>query len=1004
MESAGDDATGLSVSISRVAENMGDVVKPATLAANRVDALGDQLAQTGRRAVAASTGLASYTAAATGASGASATWSAVMTASLIPALAAVSLTLGPLVATLGGVAAGATAVAGAFGAVIGSGFLAYGKQLSQQNQRRLTEINQKISRLEALRDATGQLTGAQQQQLQSLKEEKEQLSDATTATGALAVKFGELKQEIAQAVLPLGRQFIPLIRDGLNAVPALVQQMVNAVGSLDQFAQTLRGLGAVAMDVLPAITGAFFDLARRALPVARDFVSFLGSRAPSAFAALNQAFQRTRDEFGLLLGAIVSTLGPLLRLGTTVTEVLVPAVAGLIGALGRAVDRFNQLPAPLRKAAVAAGLLGSAFVVAVPAVTAIGGAISALLGPLGLLAVAISTLAGAWAANLGGMREATTRVFGVIEQEVRATLQTLDSVTGGAITRLQQAWADLSGGVRRNADQIVQAIETRLIAGIRAAGGRIRAALRTIGQVWNTHKETVINTATSTYQTARRTIKTAVGRLTQAVQPVLSEVERRWQQHGDRVKQAVRDAYTTVRENPVGAMQTLATRIPGLLGTVATAFDNRWREVEQTTRASFDAIEWAVRGTMQSFERQIIDHSQAALGPFGTALRQMRQEADETFTLINDVVSRVLSEVLRFVRQTVGEMAAVWRANLMGSNGIVANAREAFTTLWQTIIKPVLDTIQAGWRLFGDDLIKILRGVLGTLGTVLTIGMDALLTTINVFLNLISGDWEEAWNNIAGFLERTWEALSSWLETSGKDLLTGAIGIVITAIKELFNAFADWLIGNSFFPDLFQRVASWLTSTGVSVMRSAFESVRGAIEGVLNAIDLTGISDALDSVIGAAGAALEAINNIPNTVSVDFPDPPDYSDVGGGGGGGGSGGGGGGVGPTTGIDTPSGIGGSSGGGGGGGGGQIAAFQQGGYTRDEGYAYLHPNEAVFGVEAGAEAIVDAMEDTGSPQLVVEGGAIQVDGAGDPKELASEVLRQLDRKRRRLYPDG
>jgi hypothetical protein len=100
---------------------------------------------------------------------------------------------------------------------------------------------------------------------------------------------------------------------------------------------------------------------------------------------------------------------------------------------------------------------------------------------------------------------------------------------------------------------------------------------------------------------------------------------------------------------------------------------------------------------------------------------------------------------------------------------------------------------------------------------------------------------------------------------------------------------------------------------------------------------------------------------------------------------------------------------SSVGGGGGGGGivpnsAIASFQGGGLTRDEGYAYLHPNEAVMGVEAGAEAIADAMEGTGAPQLVVEEGAIQVDGADDPEQVASEVLHQLDRKRRRLYPDG
>lgn len=840
MDETGDEAAGLSVRIEGLADSVGDLAPETAVASSRMDRLGDEFTEAGAKAGVAAGGIGALRASMFGLSGSIGTVLPVL-AGVAAAIAAIGVAVAPVVTGLAGLAAGLAAV----GTVAGAGILA------------------------------GVVT-----HMEELK---------TAVQGA--------KEEIAAAIEPIGELFGPALLRGIRALPKLVTNVIDAVGSLKPFRDALIEVGQAAMQHLPGAAGALADFARQALPL-------VTSLTKGILSGLEPAIRFLSDQLADLRSGFADVRGPLVTFWDRTSD-----LRGALGSVADGIQRFAKL------AVIAAARLGSWLLPALtPVIEAFGRALD---------------LFNDVAAALLGVREETDK-----------TAQRLRGFASDVVAAMKPIVSGVLGPIR-----------------------------------------------------------TAVGRAKQVVQSVLGEIEQRWQEHGGRVKQAVRDAYTTVRQDTVGALQTLATRIPGLLGTIATAFEQKWDEVKQTTRTALDAIGRAVSGTMQAVERQIVDRSQAALGPFGTALRQMRQETGETFTLINDIISRVMGEVLRVIRQTVGDMAAVWRENLMGSNGIVANAREAFTTLWQTIIKPTLDTIQAGWRLFGDDLIKILRGVLGTLGTVLTIGMDALLTTINVFLNLISGDWEEAWDNIVGFLERTWNELSSWLETSGKDLLTGAIGIVITAIKELFNAFADWLIGNSFFPELFQSVKSWLTSTGVSVMRSAFESVRGAIEGVLNAIDLTGISEALDSVITAAGDALAAINNIPDTVSVDFPDPPDYSDVGGGGGGGGSGGGGGGVGPTTGIDTPSGIGGSSGGGGGGGGGQIAAFQHGGYTRDEeGYAYLHPHEVVFGIEEGAEAIADAMGDTGAGQLVVEEGAIQVDGTDDPAAVADEVLNRLKRRLR------
>jgi hypothetical protein len=116
---------------------------------------------------------------------------------------------------------------------------------------------------------------------------------------------------------------------------------------------------------------------------------------------------------------------------------------------------------------------------------------------------------------------------------------------------------------------------------------------------------------------------------------------------------------------------------------------------------------------MRSFRQQIIQPATTANSEFRSNINEMLTTASRIFSGIRDTVSRVMGVVLTNIRERLRAMTRIWKANLSGPDGILANARTAFNSLWNNVIKPVINLIQKRWEMYGDDLIRIFDGVLG---------------------------------------------------------------------------------------------------------------------------------------------------------------------------------------------------------------------------------------------------------------------------------------------------
>jgi hypothetical protein len=236
-------------------------------------------------------------------------------------------TLFPLAAVVGTLAGGVGALATAFGAVVGTGILAFGEQRGEQNRERIEEINNIIANLKSRRRIEGELSEQDQERLRTLKEEKEELSELTGITGGLQDVLSELKAEITPLIVEFGQQFIPLIEDAVDALPELVENILDAVGGFETFTEAAREFGEEAFEVLPQLFADIIDFAREALPVFIDGLRWLRNNAGSIFRGMLRVTRALAPVFLDFFRAFVNATPELTRLGSVVLSVLIPALS-----------------------------------------------------------------------------------------------------------------------------------------------------------------------------------------------------------------------------------------------------------------------------------------------------------------------------------------------------------------------------------------------------------------------------------------------------------------------------------------------------------------------------------------------------------------------------------------------------------------------------------------------------------------------------------------------------
>lgn len=182
---------------------------------------------------------------------------------------------------------------------------------------------------------------------------------------------------------------------------------------------------------------------------------------------------------------------------------------------------------------------------------------------------------------------------------------------------------------------------------------------------------------------------------------------------------------------------------------------------------------------------------------------------------IQNGINTVFGWILSFITQQMNSTNTVW------------------STIW-TAIYNVVNTI-----------FTLISGYISTV-------VNAIRTVIVVFLDLLKGDWQGAWDAIKSFFTTTWDGIKAFLSN------------ILDGIKAVWNTV--WTAISTFFTNIWNNIVAFFTPI--------INGIRNTIGNVLNAINSvwTSIWNAVRSVASTiwnaiSGVVSTYIQNVHNTIS-----------------------------------------------------------------------------------------------------------------------------------------
>lgn len=313
---------------------------------------------------------------------------------------------------------------------------------------------------------------------------------------------------------------------------------------------------------------------------------------------------------------------------------------------------------------------------------------------------------------------------------------------------------------------------------------------------------------------AAATIEALFGSLSKLL-PVLGDVMGSIARATKTIGPAFADLFTELLTVTLRFLEGVIVPLSDEISAVVRGFTSFMRAIRETVGpvASFTAAVAPILGLLASFATTVTPVAAAIVALAGAAV-----------TLHNN-----WSRVTGYLQSEFPQAFAVAKKAV---GGFVQAAREIFGVLGTVVpkilretgelVQSILEEWKAEWESFGDEAMKIMKVAFEGISWYMKTALQNLGDAVSLFLNVLTGDWGEAWNNVANIMRRTFGP---------------AMNAVIGAMSKGLRKMADFLSRMSAIAGVVGDVVPGISALGTALEGAAATADIGAALLDMNKVD-----------------------------------------------------------------------------------------------------------------------------------------------------------------------
>ena len=241
----------------------------------------------------------------------------------------------------------------------------------------------------------------------------------------------------------------------------------------------------------------------------------------------------------------------------------------------------------------------------------------------------------------------------------------------------------------------------------------------------------------------------------------------------------------------------------------------------------------------------VVEAQTAATATLGEKFAEISNKIEVLLMPVVEKLFDAFSNGLDILMPYIDKFIAILQEDgLMGVIDELSAKFEWFNTMRELIID-VIDTVQAAWRIFGDDISGFVVGMVDIIRERIQILISILDGVIDFIKAVFTGEWSDAWEAIKQIFAGVWNLLGSLIDQAWLTMKT-SVGILLDGFKLLW----DW----GFLQDALMGA---LTGVG-DMITGAFGAIVGGFWDLGKAI----VGAIADGIMAAPGLLVDAIESL----------------------------------------------------------------------------------------------------------------------------------------------